>query len=815
MLTQIQIDEFRKNARNKGFSELQIAEEISRKIKEEAKLSINNSNNQTISNKEEQEQTTIKAPKKKNVVDSVTSFLTPRANQFTKDAIGYSELKNDLPELEKTNDALQKRSRELAIMARTETDPDKKQELLLQSRMLAEEASANIENMNRGFQEKTGIDLTKDYLDQRGSYASQVLGNVGEAASWLMPSFKVLKGTGLVAKIINSAASGAASSAIYGFTKPQDMTLEERTAEGLKAGGTGALISGTVTGVTSALASPIKKFVKENNDRIYRLFKISPSARADFRKSTGNMDFAEEILTRDGKEMAGKNYKELMEMFTEKKNLSMKAADELIENASGTIKKQAIVDKIDDMINSLAPEKGNVGQEGTVKALQDLLRSLEKNPDDLTMPVANNIKKQLQKLGDSAFSANGKATSISKAFASMSSYVKDLIEEIVPEIKDQNRTTQLYDLAKKSIEKTGDAEVNKLSNDLFQKFMQVLPSAAGVAGGIAVGSAAGNPLVGGMGGFVAGQILSGGVGVARINYFKPETQTKLIAWIGDIAKNQGIKNAEKVAKNIVDQTAKLATRQMYKGTEPEITETLSTEKTIPTGQTPPPSTTQTVQIRNKQTGEIRTVSQEELGNYGLGTDTTPTTQTNKYALPDKQQILAAMFLDIQSTGGKNLSTLNTLLTAYDKVEGTNKLSANEKAAISEATVGLNLIGEIEDAYTELQQLGITAKSGGLERVRGAIAGKVASISQEGTKGAAAAAYANSVEGFLSKIARATGEKGVLTDYDLERIHKIIPGFSDSPEVAARQFEKIKSIISSAIESKARNPLGEDTNYLNQ
>jgi len=105
-------------------------------------------------------------------------------------------------------------------------------------------------------------------------------------------------------------------------------------------------------------------------------------------------------------------------------------------------------------------------------------------------------------------------------------------------------------------------------------------------------------------------------------------------------------------------------------------------------------------------------------------------------------------------------------------------------------------------------MGLTAQTGGFGRLQGLI-GIGQAVTQQGTTGAAAAAYKDTVEAFLSKLSRASGEKGVLTDRDIDRIKKAMPKFTDAPETVTRKMQIVRSILSGAIQTKTASPLGEE------
>ena len=144
-------------------------------------------------------------------------------------------------------------------------------------------------------------------------------------------------------------------------------------------------------------------------------------------------------------------------------------------------------------------------------------------------------------------------------------------------------------------------------------------------------------------------------------------------------------------------------------------------------------------------------------------------------------------------------TKKNILAAY-KLQPGSQLTSAEKDKVNQANSALNLVNVLADNFAELQGLGLTAKGGGLGRLQGLL-GIGAAVTQAGEGGAAAAAYKDTKDAFLSKLSRASGEKGVLTDKDIERISKALPRFTDSPETAARKIQTVRQIIGDAVSAK--------------
>lgn len=129
-----------------------------------------------------------------------------------------------------------------------------------------------------------------------------------------------------------------------------------------------------------------------------------------------------------------------------------------------------------------------------------------------------------------------------------------------------------------------------------------------------------------------------------------------------------------------------------------------------------------------------------------------------------------------------------------------KLSAQERDAINSAIGGLNILNTLQQSYNQLIRVGLTARSPGLGRL-GGLSGTLASIAQSSPE---AAAYNDTKQAFLSILSRATGERGVLTDYDIKRIEKAIPDFYDTPQTAERKWQMIRDIITAKVRNKMKS-----------
>ena len=170
------------------------------------------------------------------------------------------------------------------------------------------------------------------------------------------------------------------------------------------------------------------------------------------------------------------------------------------------------------------------------------------------------------------------------------------------------------------------------------------------------------------------------------------------------------------------------------------------------------------------------------------------TVANPFGDMTKQQVLMKAL-----SMGATKKDLDEVSAVYDMVAGSQEgvpagLSATEKAAYISARGAMGLVGILKNKYQQIQAQGLAASGPGVGLAQG-IKGTVASTLQTSPE---AAAYKNSVDAFLSKLARASGERGVLTDTDLKRIKKAIPGFYITPETAKQQWDLIESIIQDSL-----------------
>jgi len=780
-----------------------------------------------------------------------SNVLIPITSQFLQKAKAGLTLSVLTDQAEEDRKKREQMINQLITQSKKEGDPARRSNLLAQARDLSKQGSDEINSAINDFERDSG---TK--LNDKDRVMAEALGVAGELGTFLIPAGKlasigktgqrisragqISQATTATQRILKGAKLGTTVGAISGATDPNADTMGERFQNTLKEGGIGLLVGGATSAALEGTVKAAKSFIgtdKAHKNGLARLFRITPSKRASFRKSTGGMDFEAEILSRDAQSIAGMDHSEMVEHFTGRLRESNLNLDDILTNSKGTVSKQSFITSLKGKISELSPQKGNVGTSSARSQLEGIIQDLSQLPDDnMDLITANNIKKQLQSLGDAAFSPNSKPTVSSKAFANASTMVKDAIEKSAQTgdtnvVREANKTIQLYQAAKQAIETTGDREAVKISNDIAQKFMQVLPAAMGTVAGVGAGLSGGG-VFGGIGaGALATMLIGGGIGAARVKYLSPQVQTSLIARFSGVLESQGMKNASVVAKQITAEISKHVARlaTLTPGVDesqdtpqgvtsefsPQLGDVMGGVSQQNQGQVPSQlqsevnqqpndnspqqvhaeNMPQTITIRNKKTGEIKQVQKTELSKYGFASDADDAIS----GLPSKGEILAAMVLDAQQ-GGKNISKLKTILDAYDQVNPSGKggkvVPATQAGALGEFDSAISLMGEVETIL----------------KTQGDLFGPV-----KGTIGTANpyAVESQKVDSDLRRAAQIVGkamEGGVLRKEDEIKYRRMLPNLSDKPEVAEYKMKQVKAMLERnrsqrvlALESAGYNP----------
>lgn len=732
----------------------------------------------------------------------VGDFFLPRATRLTEKLAGATVLKKDLDAADKRYKEFKEIADGYAAQAEKETDPERKKQLFDLGMQALEMGEQGYKEAQRHFEVSTGTGIGEET-----HLVEEAAGVAGEIGTYFMPAGKLKEGATLVQKIFHGAKMGGKVGLLLGITTPERMSLRERGIETVKQGGFGYVTGGLVSAAYEVPKHFVKKVFSGSVNRLAKVFKITPSKRAQFRKSTGGMNAEEEILARHGDEMSGMGYDDMVTFFKDKKSEAMNSLDGLLGDIKVKPKKMGALNNeaiglIDDAISKA--DEGFL-QEGAVSRLQKLKEEIARKPIN-SYSRLNELKKALQKEGRAAYSPTGKATNTSEALANAASRIQKFIEQAGTKndqnlIREANRSIQLYSLVSEAVEKAGDREMVKVSNDLTQKLLQNMPlmlmGAAGY-GGYKLGG-----VEGGASGLFLATLLMGGGGAARLKYMTPEVQTKIASNFSKILSSQGVKQADRVAKQVVNEMIKVAT---IRSSEKRLQE----RKGVVSGQTQydaegrqqeqqeqqeqvsrdihgniiprdtegmdaaAPDMDEMVTMRNKKTGEVRQFRRSEIG------------KPQRPGLPSKDDILTAMALDYAQTGGKNLSELQKLLDAQLKVEKAEgvQLSTTDKKRISQ-------LNQAESVYDMVENLALSAPTG-LKGVGQATIGKL-----PGIEGGAAEDLQRVTEGLAKAIAGAlASEVGVATDKDVQRWLGLMPKVTDTMDERKRALKRLRDTLDS-------------------
>lgn len=800
MLDQNKINQFTTKARAAGYTDAQIQAEIERK-KKESQAAVQPtapvapatpSVSQPVSGGMDMQDTTFAQPQTPKPVertkptgflgalDSATEFLFPRTKKFLRKVVSSAVMGKQLDTIEESNKQLQDQASMLAKRAIKETDPTKKALYLKQSKELSAMASKNIEDIIGGFESNTGTSINSKENVGSGKkiagipqeYLTEGLGVGGEVGSFFAPAAKATK-AGLIPKIVAGAKTGATIGAIQGLTSP-DVALDDvggRLQKGLVDAGFGGLVGGAFTTAYEVPKEILKKSLNGAPNVIRGVFKIAPSEMRKFRKVNG-MDFGEEILARDGKSISGMSYNEIADHMAEKKDAAQQVVADALKGAKGTIKTPDVVKAIDEKIASLAPEKGNVNTEGAISTLESIKATLEKNPQELTLEVANNLKRQLQEAGSSAFAPNGKPTPSSEAFAEVSQTLRNMIEEKAPGVKEGNKLIQLYHLANESILKQGDAAANRVASGNLQKFIQNIPAIGGAGLGFAVGG-----VPGGVAGIIGGEVISGLQGTIRNKFLSPEFQTRLAGAIE--AGLQGIeKPTTQQIKAVTDRVVQEGIKQLTRsGTA---------------GTTEPVDESQNQQLPgNNQTQEQQPIQHDSSINQG-GMDINQTTFAKPDATKNEPKTATGYTVEqhlealSKATAAGDTAAVKQIKAQLAIEQSFQKAGAGKGKAIP-ASQAVPL-SDYDAAISVMDEVDSELKNN--SNVFSPIKGRLSALNPYDTQ-------AQTTQAIVNRAAQVVGkalEGGVLRKEDEEKYRKQLPQITDTLAVAKGKAEKIKQML---------------------
>jgi len=342
-------------------------------------------------------------------------------------------------------------------------------------------------------------------------------GAMGETAAYLMPQNALLKSGKGLTRVAGGALQGAEIGSLLGITDPESENMGERIQKGITQGATGALTGGVVQGLFEVGKAGIKAIAGNAPDKIKKIIRPNPSKLDGFRKNTG-MDYADEVIKRDAKNIEGMGYDKLEPYFNNKFIKAAQKTDKLLDTSGKTVKKEWVQQQLLDVMNKYKDRP--VVSEQVGKTFTTYFDALEKLGDDIPLSVANNIKRDLQELAKASYS--GTSGSVPKAYSQVAYRLNKEIKRLVPKAINLDKETQLYRLVSDAVRRTGSREQNKISKTFLDKLLQTIPASAGMG----VGFMTGSPIAG-LGTTLVGASMSKGREYMR----SPQVQTTLASKI--------------------------------------------------------------------------------------------------------------------------------------------------------------------------------------------------------------------------------------------------------------------------------------------
>lgn len=556
--------------------------------------------------------------------------------------------------------------RKLALQARTETDPIKKQSLLAESRRLSSETEklgAGATKATEKFQNK--FDITdKDVEGGNTAFALKRGAKTAiDTGIMLMPSSKLIKTVGGASKIakvtsgaINSAITGATISALDEATTLEDITPEERFQRTVDAGLWGAGIGGVMGagGETFKLVKDKLFADKKISQQVAMMFTPKTSDKLRFENSFG-ASFEDEFKQRDlvalsalakkgqvtEKEIAQYMESKSKEFITTKKELL-----KTMTSKTGGAPKEKIVETLRRVAsewavnNELSPED--------VKALNQKIKIIA-NSKQATIPweKVDDFRSQFGSLGEAAYKLGGKES----IFANAETAIRNMVEEAgsqVGNIKALNKGINYYILAGNSIASKGANELKKVANDITQFTLQTLPimAAGGLVGQQAMSGNLGSEDFAVAGGTIGAVALGKGL---RLNMASPAGRLKMASWLEKNAAKltQSPKLIQELIQRIGNSSVIKTGKDLMMGTpEPAPTPTIEPLPTTAPGMEnvtaqAPGAAEQMFDVKDSKTGKVTQVPQSQLSKYGINVPTAGASEGTMTKEEVTQNIIAA------------------------------------------------------------------------------------------------------------------------------------------------------------------------------
>lgn len=181
------------------------------------------------------------------------------------------------------------------------------------------------------------------------------------------------------------------------------------------------------------------------------------------------------------------------------------------------------------------------------------------------------------------------------------------------------------------------------------------------------------------------------------------------------------------------------------------------------------------------------LSDNEITNGMVENGQLPPDQAELYGQSQGPATLEDALLQAQSILGPG-QTPATYLSYAKAIQASNKgakPNATQQKTENALRNATNVIDEVENAY-----MTVGGAQGAVQGTARNLAGKVR-LDQD-------ANYYNSQrQGYLSRIARAFGEVGTLSDQDIARAVNLIPDLADTPQNAARKLAGLRSLLAQA------------------
>jgi len=208
-----------------------------------------------------------------------------------------------------------------------------------------------------------------------------------------------------------------------------------------------------------------------------------------------------------------------------------------------------------------------------------------------------------------------------------------------------------------------------------------------------------------------------------------------------------------------------------------------------------------VQISNKRTGEVKIVTPDQLPQYGISPDAYTAQKMQfdeavkgvKAGIVSPQDAMAiGVPVDIAQTAPKQLSA------AEKKSQEASKKAAQlfgdlqnlyfaENKTEDDLSLGSgNILGRAGLKWKQLRGTG--------DKSNITVGGK----SQELTRGERANLYKDLSEALLAQVKAAAGETGQLSDEDIKRLKKALPGFLESQSQAQTKFNVLQGNLSTML-----------------